>query len=64
MTSDDKELRRFVTKEWTEVYDQSGKNHNVNKETRIKTPMLVSDLCYFSDSYIVAKVRRYRYRTR
>ena len=64
MTSGDKELRRFVTKKWIEVYDQSGKNQNVNKEIRIKTPMLGSDLCHFSDSYIVAKVRRYHYRAR
>ena len=28
---------------------------NVNKEIRIKTPMLRSDLCDFSDAYIVVK---------
>ena len=31
------------------------KNYNVNKEIRIKTPMLRSDLCDFSDAYIVVK---------
>ena len=31
------------------------KNHNVNKEIRNKTPMLRSDICYFSDAYIVMK---------
>ena len=36
-------------------YDQSEKNYNVNKEIRIKTPMLGSDLCDFSDAYIVVK---------
>ena len=55
MTSDDKDLPRFVTKKWIEVYDQSDKNYNVNKEIRIKTPMLRSDLCDFSDAYIVVK---------
>ena len=54
-TSDDKDLPRFVTKKWIEVYDQSGKNYNVNREIRIKTPMLRSDLCNFSDTYIVVK---------
>ena len=54
-TSDDKDLPRFVTKKWIEVYDQSEKNYNVNKEIRIKTPMLRSDLCDFSDVYIVVK---------
>ena len=44
-TSDDKALPRFVTKEWIEVYDQSGgENYDVNKEIRIKTPMLRSCL--------------------
>ena len=39
-TSDDADLPRFATKKWIEVYDQSGKNSNANKEIRIKTPML------------------------
>ena len=42
-TSDDKDLPRFVTKKWIEVYDQSEKNYNPNKEIRIKTSMLRSD---------------------
>ena len=54
ITSDDKDLPRYVTK-WIEVYDQSEKNCNVNKEIRIKTPMLRSDLCDFSDAHIVVK---------
>ena len=54
-TSDDKDLPRFVTKKWIEVYDQSGKDYRVNKEIRIKTPMLRSDLCDYSDAYIVVK---------
>ena len=28
-TSDDKDLRRFVTKKWIEFYDHSGKNYNL-----------------------------------
>ena len=54
-TSDDKDLPRFVTKKWIEVYDQSGRDYRVNKEIRIKTPMFRSDLCDFSDAYIVVK---------
>ena len=54
-TSDDKDLPRFVTKKWIEVYDQSEKNYSPNKEIRIKTSMLRSDLCDFSDAYIVVK---------
>ena len=52
-TSDDKDLPRFVTKKWIEVYDQSGGNYNVNEEIRIKTSMLRSDLCDYSDAYIM-----------
>ena len=54
-TSDDKELLRFITKKWIEVYDQSEKNYSSNKEIRIKTSMLRSDLCDFSDAYIVVE---------
>ena len=53
--SNDEDLPKFVTKKWIEVYDQSGKNYNVNKEIRIKTSMLRSDLCDYSDAYIVVK---------
>ena len=55
-TFNDKDLPRFVTKIWIEVYDQSGGHYNFNKEIRIKTSMLRSDLCAFSDVYIVVKV--------
>ena len=54
-TSDDKDLLRFVTKKQIEVYDQSEKNYSVNKEIMIKTTMLISDLCNFSDEYIVVE---------
>ena len=54
-TSDDKDLPRFVTKKWIEVYDQSEGNYNVNKEIRLKRPMPRSDLCDFSDVFIVVK---------
>ena len=55
ITSDDKNLPKFVTKKWIEVYDESERNYNPNKEIRIKTSMLKSDLCGFSDAYIVVK---------
>ena len=52
---DNKDLPKFVTKKWIEVYDQSEGNYNVNKEIRIKTSMLRSNLCDFNDGYIVVK---------
>ena len=35
ITSDNKDLTKFVTKKWIEVYDQLEENYNVNKEIRI-----------------------------
>ena len=55
ITSDNKDLRKYITKKWIEVYDQSEKNYNLNNEIRIKTLKLRSDLCDFSDAYIVVK---------
>ena len=52
-TSD--KVPRFVTKEWIEVDDQSGKTYNTKKQIRFKTSMLRSDLCDYSDAYIVVK---------
>ena len=52
--SDDKDLPRFVTKKWIEVYEKSEENYSeINKEIIIKTSMLRSDLCDFSDVDIV-----------
>ena len=50
-----KDLPKFVTKEWTEAYDQSGKSYSSKKEIRIKTSMLRSDLFDFSDAHIVVE---------
>ena len=55
ITSDYKDLPRYVTKKWIEVYDQSEKDYSVNKEIRFKTSMLRTDLCDFSGVYIVVK---------
>ena len=55
INSDNKDLPKFVTKTWIEVCDQSEGNYDVNKEIRIKTAMLRSDLCDFSDAYIIVK---------
>ena len=54
-TFDDKDLSRFLTKKWIEVYDQSEKNYTPDKEIWIKTSMLRSDLCDFIDTYIVVE---------
>ena len=48
----------FITKKWIEVQDQSSNaenRYNSNKQIRFKTSMLRSDLCDYSDAYIVVK---------
>ena len=55
VTSDNEDIPKFVTKKWIEVYHQSEGNYSVNMEIRIKTSMLRSDLCDFSDTYIILK---------
>ena len=35
-TLNDKDLPRFVTKKWIEVYDQSEKTYDVNKKIELK----------------------------
>ena len=49
---------RFITKKWIEVHDQLGSaedRYKPSKQIRFKTPMLRSDLCDYSDVYIVDK---------
>ena len=45
----------LITKKWIEVYDQFGETYNTNKQIRFKTSLLRSDLCDYSDAYIVVK---------
>ena len=52
------EIPRFITKKWVEVHDQSGSaddRYKPNKQIRFKKSMLRSDLCDYSDAYIVVK---------
>ena len=52
------EVPRFITKKWIEVHDQSVNvedRYKLSKQIRFKSSMLRSDLCGFSDAYIVVK---------
>ena len=44
-----------MTCKWVEVNHLSNGQYSVNKNIRLKNPMLISDLCDNSDSYIVVK---------
>ena len=54
ITSDNKDLPKFNTKKQIEVYQSEG-NYNVNKEIRIRTSMLRSDLFDYSGAFINVK---------
>ena len=48
-------VHRFTTKKWIKAHDQFGETYNTNKKIRIKTSILRSNLCDYSDAYIVVK---------
>ena len=49
-----KQLSKFVTREYVKVKSLSN-TYNENKSIRFKTPMLRSNLCDYSDAYILVK---------
>ena len=51
--NESEQLSQFVTREYVEVNSLS-KAYNENKSIRFKTPMLRSNLCDYSDAYILA----------
>ena len=46
---------KFKTKNWIAINDESRGTYNVNSQIEIKTAMLKSSLCDYSDSYILIK---------
>ena len=48
-----KQLPKYVTRKYIEVFNQSDGTYNVNKDIRFKAPELRSDLCDWEDAYIV-----------
>ena len=51
----DSTLSKFATKKWVKVNDLSSDPYSINKNIRFKTSILRSDLCDYSDAYIVVK---------
>ena len=44
----------FRTKNWVEINDDSCGTYNTNSQIKLKTSMLRSSLCDYSDTYILA----------
>ena len=51
----DSTVTKFVTKKWVEANDLLSGQYSVNKNIRFETSILSSDLCNYSDAYIVVK---------
>ena len=52
--NESEQLSKFVTKEYVRINSLSN-TYNENKSIRFKTPMLRSNLCDYSDAYILVK---------
>ena len=48
-------VSKYVTKIWIKVNYLSSGQYSINKKIRFKTAMLRSDLCDYSDAYIIIK---------
>ena len=46
---------KFRTRNWVEINDESRGVYNVNSQIKFKTTMLKSNLCDYSDAYILVK---------
>ena len=46
---------KLRTKTWIEINDDTRSAYSPNKQVRFKTAMLRSNLCDFSDAYILVK---------
>ena len=46
---------KFRTRNWLEINDESRGAYNVNSQIKLKTTMLKSRLCDYSDAYILVK---------
>ena len=52
--NESEKVSKFVTREYVRV-NSSSNTYNENKSIRFKTPMLRSNLCDYSDAYILVK---------
>ena len=55
-------IPKFITKKWVKVHDQSGDanyRYKPSKQIRFKRSLLQSDLCDYSDPYIVVVTDAY-----
>ena len=53
----DSTVSKFMTRKWVEVNDLRNDQYSINKNIRLKTPILWLGLCDYSDAYIVVKRR-------
>ena len=44
---------KFRTKHWVEIKEDAHEMYDTNSQIEFKTSMLKSNLCYYSDAYIL-----------
>ena len=54
LSEESEKLSKFITREYVKVNSLSNM-YNENKSIRFKTPMLRSNLCDYSDAYVLVK---------
>ena len=47
---------KFRTKNWIEINDDSRGTYSTNRQIKVKTSMLKSNLCAYNDAYILVKL--------
>ena len=55
LNSSSNQLSKVRTKNWVEISNESRGTHNTNSQIKFKTITLKSNLCDYSDAYILAK---------
>ena len=46
---------KFRTRNWVEIKDESRGMHNTGSQIKFKTAIIISNLCEYSDAYILVK---------
>ena len=49
------QLSKFKTKNWVKINDDSRGTYNINSQIKFKTSMIKTNLCDYSDAYILVK---------
>ena len=55
LDSESNKPSKFRTRNWVEINDEARGTYSLNRQIKLKTSVLRSSLCYYSDAYILVK---------